>query len=113
MLLRLHGEIKEAVGGGRQLLSLVFGLFSLHASLSDAMSVRSFAKSDPRALLEHEEENCIQWCLLIRPLWKAVLGDPGCIFCVEDAQDARDLLFRRSISALSLSHNRKVHTLAP
>lgn len=40
MLLRLHGEIKEVVGGGRQLLSLVFGLFSLHASLSDATSIR-------------------------------------------------------------------------
>ena len=54
MLLRLHGEIEEAVGGGRQLLSLVFGLFSLHASLRDATSVRSIAKSDPRALLGGE-----------------------------------------------------------
>lgn len=60
MLLRLHGEIKEVVGGGRQLLSLVFGLFSLHASFSDATSVRSFARSDPQALLEHEEENHFQ-----------------------------------------------------
>lgn len=51
MLLRLHGEIKEAVGGGRWLLSLDFGLFPLHASLSDATSVSSFAKSDSGALL--------------------------------------------------------------
>lgn len=85
MLLRLHGEIKEAVGGGRQLLSLVFGLFSLHASLSDATSVRSIAKSNPLALLGGEqipllldcranrlqnknEESCAAACLPIRPL---------------------------------------------
>ena len=49
------GEIKEAVGGGRLLLSLVFGLFSLHASLSDATSVATIAKSDPRALLGGEQ----------------------------------------------------------
>lgn len=55
MLLRLHGEIKELVGGGRQCLSLVFGLFSLHTSLSDAMSVASIAKNDPRALLGGEQ----------------------------------------------------------
>lgn len=56
MLLRLHGEIKEAVGGGRQLLcSCSFGLFSLHASLSDATSVTSIAKSDPGALLGGEQ----------------------------------------------------------
>lgn len=49
------GEIKEAVGRGRQLLSLVFGLFSLHASLSDATSVTTIAKSNPRALLGGEQ----------------------------------------------------------
>lgn len=44
MLLRLHGEMEEAVGGDTQLLSLVFGLFFLHASLSDATSVKVYCQ---------------------------------------------------------------------
>lgn len=67
MLLRLHREIKEAVGGGRRLLSLVFGLFSLHASLSDATSVRSVAKSDPWALLGGEQIPVLRCCLTLEP----------------------------------------------
>lgn len=67
MLLRLHGEIEEAVGGGRQLLSSVFGLFSLHASLSDATSVRFIAKSDPRALLGGEQIPVLRCCLISGP----------------------------------------------
>lgn len=58
MLLRLHREIKEAAGGREGAASCCpfsfFGLFSLHASLGDATSVRSAAKSDPRALLGGE-----------------------------------------------------------
>lgn len=69
MLLRLHGERKEAVGGGRQLLSIVLGLFSLHASLSDATSVRAFAKSDPRALLGGgRTDSCAQMLLEFRAI---------------------------------------------
>lgn len=46
------GEIKEALGGVGSWC--VFGLLSVHASLSDATSVRFFAKSS--------EENCLQGC---------------------------------------------------
>lgn len=56
MLLRFHWEIKEVVGGGRPLLSFIFGSFSLHASLSDATSVRSSAKSDSGAPMKGGEQ---------------------------------------------------------
>lgn len=49
------------------MLSLDFGLFSLHASLSDATSVRSIAKSDPRALLGGEQIPVLRCYLILEP----------------------------------------------